>query len=165
MTSTSSLSELQHETTGAVEQTPLIVLLKSLRRAYDGGLAGSMAMTIQVVLLMWIRTAINYQYRHGTGTWESFRLLYAEGGVPRFYRGLLPAILPGPLSRFGYTDANTGTLELMTALSLTKRLPTAVKTAAASVAAGLFRILLMPIDTLKTTMYDYSAHHPELPLL
>ena len=31
-----------------------------------------------------------------------------SGGIPRFYRGLLPALVQGPLSRFGDTAANTG---------------------------------------------------------
>jgi hypothetical protein len=101
---------------------------------------------------MWIRTAINYQYRYGTTTTQAFKTLYAEGGIPRFYRGLVPALLQGPLSRFGDTAANTGTLALLDSLEATEGLPVGVKTVAASVAAGLFRILLMPVDTFKTTM-------------
>ena len=101
---------------------------------------------------MWIRTTINYQYRYGTTTMQAFRTLYKEGGIPRFYRGLLPALLQGPLSRFGDTAANTGTLALLDSFESTEKLPVGVKTIAASVAAGGFRILLMPVDTFKTTM-------------
>lgn len=101
---------------------------------------------------MWIRTTINYQYRYGTTTLQAFRTLYKEGGIPRFYRGLLPALLQGPLSRFGDTAANTGTLALLDSFESTEKLPVGVKTIAASVAAGGFRILLMPVDTFKTTM-------------
>ena len=57
---------------------------------------------------MWLRTTINYQYRYGTTTGQALRTLYKEGGIPRFYRGLLPALVQGPLSRFGDTAANAG---------------------------------------------------------
>ena len=109
-------------------------------------------MGINVCALMWIRTTINYQYRYGTSTSEAFKKLYAEGGIPRFYRGLLPALVQGPLSRFGDTAANTGTLAALDAFELTENLPVSVKTVAASVGAALFRIILMPVDTFKTTM-------------
>lgn len=56
------------------------------------------------------------------------------------------------MSRFGDTAANTGVLTLMDSFEATKTLPVGVKTVAASVGAALFRIGLMPIDTVKTTM-------------
>lgn len=128
------------------------ILKKAARRAGEGGLAGAAAMAINVCSLMWIRTAINYQYRYGTTTTEAFKKLYADGGIPRFYRGLIPALVQGPLSRFGDTAANTGVLAALDAFDSTANLPVAMKTVAASVGAGLFRILLMPVDTFKTTM-------------
>jgi hypothetical protein len=109
-------------------------------------------MGINVCTLMWMRTTINYQYRYGTTTMVALKTLYADGGIPRFYRGLIPALIQGPLSRFGDTAANTGTMAALDAFELTVDMPVAAKTVAASVAAGLFRIALMPIDTLKTTM-------------
>ena len=42
-----------------------------------------------------------------------FRKLWHEGGIPRFYRGLAPALFQGPLSRFGDTAANTAILALL----------------------------------------------------
>ena len=128
------------------------ILMKALRRAGEGGLAGAAAMAINVCALMWIRTTINYQYRYGTSTFTAFKTLYADGGIPRFYRGLLPALLQGPLSRFGDTAANTGVLAALDAFELTVDLPVGVKTVFASVGAASFRILLLPIDTVKTTM-------------
>eukprot|EP01035_Chromulina_nebulosa_P019067 gene19067-24889_t len=128
------------------------IFANAARRAGQGGAAGAIAMGINVCALMWIRTTINYQYRYGTSTTTAFKTLYADGGIPRFYRGLIPALLQGPLSRFGDTAANTGTLALLDAFELTVNLPVAVKTIAASVGAALFRILLMPVDTVKTTM-------------
>ncbi len=76
------------------------------------------------------------------------RHLYREGGVFRFYRGIGPALFQGPLSRFGDTAANAGVLALLHNVDL----PVAVKTGAASVSAGLWRIAIMPIDALKTTL-------------
>ena len=38
--------------------------LNSLR-CKAGGIPGMVAMVLQVLLLMWMRTAINYQYRYG----------------------------------------------------------------------------------------------------
>ena len=128
------------------------ILQNAAKRAGQGGLAGAAAMTINVCSLMWMRTTINYQYRYGTSTMVAFRTLYKDGGIPRFYRGLIPALLQGPLSRFGDTAANTGTLAALDAFEMTADLPVAAKTVAASVAAALFRIILMPIDTVKTTM-------------
>ena len=80
------------------------------------------------------------------------KTLYADGGIPRFYRGVLPALLQGPLSRFGDTAANTGILTLLDHYDSTRDLPVGVKTVAASASAAIFRIFLMPIDTTKTTM-------------
>ena len=80
------------------------------------------------------------------------KTLYADGGIPRFYRGVVPALLQGPLSRFGDTAANTGVLTLLDNVEATKELNVGFKTIAASASAALFRIFLMPIDTVKTTM-------------
>lgn len=70
--------------------------------------------------------------------------LYSQGGVRRFYRGVGPALIQGPMSRFGDTAANTGVLALMESYDDTKDLPIWVKTMGASVAAALWRIFLMP---------------------
>ncbi len=121
----------------------------ALQRGLQGGLSGAAAMGINVLTLMWMRTTINYQYRYGTSTMDAFRALYKDGGVLRFYRGLLPALVQGPMSRFGDTAANTGTLALLDTFESTKHLSVGVKTVAASTAAALFRIVLMPGKSLK----------------
>jgi hypothetical protein len=121
-------------------------------KALSGGLAGMSAMAIQVLSLMWLRTTVNYQYRNGTSMIESFKVLYSEGGIRRFYRGLAPALFQGPLSRFGDTASNDAALAYLDSLNATRNLPVGIKTGFASVTAGLFRILLMPIDTLKTSL-------------
>lgn len=125
---------------------------KATKRALGGGAAGSAAMLCQVCSLMWLRTTMNYQYRNGTTTTHALKTLYAEGGIRRFYRGIGPGLLQGPLSRFGDTAANTGVLTVMNAHPNTKHLPTPVKTFGASLAAASWRIFLMPIDASKTIL-------------
>ncbi|KAL3775021.1 hypothetical protein ACHAW5_007287 [Stephanodiscus triporus] len=143
---------------GAAEETksdpPSLrqILEKAGASAVRGGTAGAVAMGMNVGLLMWMRTTVNYQYRHGTSFPVALRTIYADGGIPRFYRGVIPALAQGPLSRFGDTAANTGMLTLLDSFDATKDLNVGYKTVAASVAAGLFRIVLMPVDTVKTTM-------------
>ena len=67
-------------------------------------------------------------------------------------QGVIPALFQGPLSRFGDTAANTGMLTALNSMDSTRNMNVGFKTAAASAAAALFRIFLMPIDTVKTTM-------------
>ena len=49
------------------------------------------------------------------------------------------------MSRFGDTAANTGMITLLDSMDSTKDLNVGLKTASASVAAALFRIVLMPV--------------------
>lgn len=128
------------------------ILDKAGKRALGGGLAGAAAMFAQVGALMWMRTTMNYQYRNGGTTMNAFKTLYAEGGIGRFYKGVGPALFQGPLSRFGDTAANAGMLALLAGSESTKDWPVLAKTMCASGAAAAWRINLMPIDTLKTTM-------------
>eukprot|EP01087_Luapelamoeba_hula_P008199 TRINITY_DN2032_c0_g3_i1.p1 TRINITY_DN2032_c0_g3~~TRINITY_DN2032_c0_g3_i1.p1 ORF type:complete len:294 (+),score=52.49 TRINITY_DN2032_c0_g3_i1:44-925(+) len=124
----------------------------ALTRAAQGGIAGATAMSLQVLTLMWLRTTMNYQYRYGTTTTVALRTLWKEGGVVRLYRGLGPALAQGPLSRFGDTAANTGVLAYLNSREYTRDLPVGVKTACASASSASFRVMLMPLDTLKTIM-------------
>jgi hypothetical protein len=121
-------------------------------RALGGGVSGAAAMLIQVGSLMWLRTTMNYQYRYGTSTGEALRTLYAEGGIMRFYRGVGPALIQGPASRFGDTFANAGVMELFAQSESMNSWPTPVKTMFASVTASSMRGFLVPVDTVKTIM-------------
>ena len=67
------------------------------KRALGGGLAGAIAMVVQVLALMWMRTTINYQHAKGMSTLEAMAVLYAAGGIARFYQGMSAALLQGPL--------------------------------------------------------------------
>eukprot|EP00005_Dracoamoeba_jomungandri_P000484 CAMPEP_0174252526 /NCGR_PEP_ID=MMETSP0439-20130205/1961_1 /TAXON_ID=0 /ORGANISM="Stereomyxa ramosa, Strain Chinc5" /LENGTH=322 /DNA_ID=CAMNT_0015333077 /DNA_START=23 /DNA_END=991 /DNA_ORIENTATION=- len=125
---------------------------KALARALGGGTAGAMAMMGQVLSLMWLRTTMNYQYRNGTSTTAAIKHLYKEGGVRRFYRGVGPALIQGPMARFFDTAANTGVQEFFNARTETENLPTSIKTVTASLTTASCRILLMPVDTTKTIM-------------
>lgn len=129
--------------------TPLsAIAMRSLR----SGFSGMSAMVIQVSSLMWMRTIMNYQYRHGGKIKDTIRVLYAEGGIPRFYRGISVALFQGPISRFGDTFSNTLFMTLMNRSESTKNLPVMVKTAGASLTAAAFRIFLTPVDTVKTIL-------------
>eukprot|EP00798_Chlamydomonas_sp_ICE-L_P030089 gene30089-35051_t len=88
------------------------------------------------------------QYRYGGTITQALSTLYSQGGIPRFYQGLAPALIQGPLSRFGDTAANTGVLAGLEDVDI----PPALKTVAASAGAAAFRIILMPIDACKTIM-------------
>jgi hypothetical protein len=95
---------------------------------------------------------MNYQYRFGTSTTQAINTLYADGGFARYYAGLSAALVQGPVSRFGDTAANVGILALLESNTFMRTLPKFIQTAFASVAAALFRLILMPVDTLKTTL-------------
>jgi len=123
------------------------IMTKASKKALSGGIAGMAAQAINVLALMWMRTIMNYQYRYGGGLVDVTKKLYAEGGIPRFYRGLAPGLIQAPVARFGDTAANDGALAALEHTSL----PTAVKTMAASASAAGFRVFLMPIDAWKTT--------------
>lgn len=127
-------------------------LKKALKDAIGGGLSGAAAMVLQVLTLMPLRTVMNYQYRYGTSTTAAIETLYHDGGWTRYYQGLSAALIQGPVARFGDTAANVGMLALLNSNTYTRELPEYIKTVFASFAAAAFRIVLTPIDTVKTTL-------------
>ena len=120
--------------------------MEELQKALKSGLNGFKAMTIQVFSLMWLRTIMNYQYKNGGSFKEVFLKLYKEGGIRRFYSGIIPALIQGPLCRFGDTFSNTIILNFLKQSSI----PIFIKTGIASGTSGIIRIILSPVDTLKT---------------
>jgi len=143
----------------AAEGEPLSeTLKKAAYKAAGGGIAGAVAMFVNVGTLMWMRTTVNFQYRYGMTTTEALKHLYAEGGVRRFYRGVGPALFQGPLSRFGDTASNAGMVALWDSFEITKSAPAAAKTVTASAAAAGFRVFLMPIDACKTILQVEGAN-------
>jgi hypothetical protein len=89
---------------------------------------------------------------------EAMNTLYKEAGFRRFYRGIGPALLQGPLSRFGDTAANAGVLAYLEGHESTRDMPVMLKTICASVAAASWRICIMPVDTTKVVVLIHLGH-------
>tara|TARA_X000000950_G_scaffold283294_1_gene383810 strand:+ start:69 stop:887 length:819 start_codon:yes stop_codon:yes gene_type:complete len=124
------------------------IFQKAYKKAINGGLSGFGAMTFQVGSLMWLRTIVNFQYRNGGTFINTYKTLYKQGGIFRFYRGLPFALMQAPLSRFGDTAMNIGVMSLLENSDMN----TASKTFIGSCGAATWRMCIMPIDTCKTTM-------------
>ena len=153
VTSVEPVSAAGSAAAAAVALPPSAIFEKAAKRALGGGISGFLAGIAQVLLLMWLRTTMNYQYRNGGSARDAFDALYAEGGPKRFYQGVSFALVQTPLSRFGDTAANSGMLVLLADSSL----PIGVRTAFASAAAAAWRIGLTPLDTMKTTLQVTGA--------
>eukprot|EP00440_Ansanella_granifera_P076754 gb/GFBE01083286.1/.p1 GENE.gb/GFBE01083286.1/~~gb/GFBE01083286.1/.p1 ORF type:complete len:283 (+),score=43.72 gb/GFBE01083286.1/:1-849(+) len=121
------------------------VLQLAFNKAVLSGVAGGVAQAANVFPLMWMRTIMEYQYKNGGRMLHVAKLLYAEGGIPRFYRGLTPALILAPTARFGDTATN----ELALASLSKTELPLAVKTMCASGTAAAFRVAILPLDAWK----------------
>lgn len=121
-------------------------------RAVRDGYAASMASIVSVFLLMWLRTAMSYQHVKGVTMSQAIQQLYNDGGVPRFYKGLIPALCMMPLSRFGDIFSNEVAREF-----LQDSFPAAVVTVFASSMAAGWRILISPADTTKTMMQVHGT--------
>ena len=91
-------------------------------------------------------------YPMGWNFYDGIKVLYKQGGIPRFYRGIAPALIQGPISRFGDTAANTGVISVLNNYGNTKDIPITLKTILSSSIASLWRICIMPLDTTKTIM-------------
>merc|ERR1719499_870210 len=129
---------------GAADKPLGPLIMAAVAKAWKSGSAGFVAGTIQVLAFMWLRTAMNYQYKFGGTLAETLDKLYKEGGVARLYRGLFPwAIFQAPLSRFGDVASNDLVVGLFNALA--PQVPVGVATFAGSMASAAFRIVITPI--------------------
>lgn len=126
------------------------IFKRCVQKAGRGGLPGAAAGVLQVVTLMWLRTVVNYQCRYGASMAAAARELYRQGGILRFYRGVSFALISNPLSRFGMAAANEGALALSDALP--RPVSVTFTTWIASLFAGVWRIVLTPLDTCKTVL-------------
>eukprot|EP00913_Durusdinium_trenchii_P034497 g32273.t1 len=133
------------------------VFRSSTSQALCGGVAGASAMALQITSLMWLRTIMNYQYRYGMTMREAMRDLYVQGGLPRFYRGIGPALVQGPLMRFVDSSANAGVLAFFQSAHA-ENWPVWIQTIFASASAASLRIALMPLDAVKTVL-QVDGHH------
>jgi len=129
-------------------------LVRAAKKAFRGGSSGFIAGAIQVLTLMWLRTANNYQYRYGVSMSTALHDLYQQGGLGRFYRGWPYALMQGPLARFGSVAANDASIVLAAFfLGQTEAASKGVfATLLGSVLAGVWRLLIMPLDTCKTVL-------------
>lgn len=130
----------------------------ALEKALGGGIPGAVAGVVQVSTLMWMRTALNFQYRYGVSFFDACETLWKDGGVRRFYNGLTFALLQGPLNRFGATAANDGMMALLGGTEL----PLSIKTGAGSLVAAAWRVGLLPVDTCKTVLQVHGRDGVEI---
>jgi hypothetical protein len=126
-------------------------------KAAKSGIAGASAMAIQVSSLMWMRTTMNYQFKYGGGFIPTLKILYKDGGIVRFYRGIIPALVIGPMSRFGDTAANMYATTLFNNQPSLKNLPIFLQTSLGSLMAGAWRISTLPVDAWKTSKQVYGT--------
>lgn len=127
-----------------------------LTSAAKTGVAGGSAMAIQVFSLMWMRTTMNYQFKNGGAFLETLKKLYSEGGLIRFYRGIVPALVIGPISRFGDTATNMLATTYFANSPTLKHFPIFVQTSLGSIMAGLWRLSTLPVDAWKTSKQVYG---------
>jgi hypothetical protein len=140
------------QTTNGIMSPKLSSGVEKTILAVRDGLAASMASIVSVFLLMWLRTSMSYQHVKGVTMVVAICELYADGGIGRFYRGLLPALIMMPLSRFGDIFTNRLAREFQP-----RWLPAAIATMFASSLAAAWRILISPADTIKTMMQVHGA--------
>jgi len=98
---------------------------------------------------------MNYQFKNGGSFLKTLKILYSEGGIVRFYRGIVPALVIGPISRFGDTACN---MMATTLFASNLSLPIFIQTSLGSVLAGLWRIMTLPVDAWKTSKQVYGAN-------
>lgn len=122
-----------------------------VKNSARSGISGALAGMVQVITLMWLRTAVNYQYRYGVTISQSIRDLHAQGGIYRFYRGISFALLQGPLAKFGGSCANEISLQLCRNFCSDKY-SLALSTIIGGLMSGIWRFLIMPIDICKTVL-------------
>lgn len=152
MTDTKNLTPKLEKVAVVNKQDPILL------KAAKSGLAGASAMALQVTSLMWMRTTMNYQFKNGGKFFSTVNSLYAEGGIFRFYRGIVPALVIGPMSRFGDTAANMFATTLFERSSNLKSLPIFIQTSLGSIMAGLWRLSTLPVDAWKTSKQVYGAN-------
>ena len=121
----------------------------------------------QILLFCWLRTISHYQQVKGGSLWQAAGELWQQGvdsgsrfPVLRFYQGVGPALLQGPLCRFGDTAANEGVLSL----TAHTRAPLILRTALGTLAACSWRALLTPLDTIKLLL-EVEGMRPGLAVL
>lgn len=121
---------------------------RSMKMASSSGLAGMLSGVLQVLVFMWLRTVMNVQYAKGGSFPTVLRRLWYAGGIKRLYKGLLFALIQNPATRFGDTAINSGGMEFLN--YLLPKTHVIYKTALTALISSAWRVILTPLDMLKT---------------
>lgn len=131
----------------------------SSNKALKTGVSGA---CLQVTSLLWIRTVNNYQYRYGTNLKDTFKILYNDGGILRFYKSYIPSLFVASsckfceLNSYYYTKNNNfNNLERLLYISSV---------------SSITKLCVLPIDTLDVflqvegnkganTLYNKTKNH------
>mgnify|MGYP003682349665 FL=1 len=122
--------------------------LESKKLIYDS-LGGTLAMSTQITCFYWLKTLTTYQYKTGLKLYLALKNLYKQNGLIRFYNGYIPSLIMGSYCRFGdvasykYFNQNNNLNNLE-------------KSIYSSVCSTVWRINLMPIDTLDNMLQVYG---------
>ena len=93
--SSSSSSSSSNSSSRQQPQDAWAILAHAKSQAFKGGMAGASAQVFNVMTFMWLRTTMNYQYRHGGSTTQVIKTLWKEGV---YYPPKVPARKPGAVS-------------------------------------------------------------------
>lgn len=123
---------------------------QAIEEGWKSGLNAALAFSVQIISLMWLHTTMTYEYKFGgQGILKTIKLLKNQGGFRRFYLGIGPALIQGPLGRFGDTATSTFVLTLFSSYGFS-HVPMILQTSCASGFAAMWRVCLMPLNTLQT---------------
>ncbi|RDX39864.1 hypothetical protein OH76DRAFT_1424048, partial [Lentinus brumalis] len=125
----------------------------TLNDALGGSLNDAVVMVMQVLALMPLHTIVNHQYRYGSAMTQTTKTLYLDGGWTRYYQGLAAALVQALVSRFCDAVASVGILALLKGNRYTRDLPALAQAIFVSLTAPACRMVLTPIDTVKTAMH------------
>ena len=120
--------------------------MSNYKTSLDKGLTGATAMGIQITTLYWLKTITNFQYRFGNSFMGSTKELLRQGGVRRLYSGYPPSLIMGGLCRFGDISIYSHIEE-----NYKEKTPFE-RSLATSILSSIWRINLMPIDTLDVSL-------------
>ena len=112
----------------------MIALHRAAERSTEYCILPQLSLTLyHIVRILRFGAGLSLEHPCGTPARDA-RIVNAVTGSP----------VQGPLSRFGDTAANSGTLAVLDSYESTSTLPVAVKTLAASTASAGFRIVRPP---------------------
>jgi hypothetical protein len=108
------------------------------------------ATTIQGGALFWIKPLIKSQYVYGGTLKDSFRFLKNDGGLLRFYRGFLPAILKSGIGR-------TSDITIYTEISKKYNNNNYFSSLLSGSLSAVVKIAILPLDTLSNVYQVHGA--------